>query len=388
MTESSTPPPLSRRAIIRGGALGAAGIASLGSSAALSAVNASASAGTAAAWTNVVDLGADKTGAADSTAAFQAAIDAGLPVYVPPGTYGCNRGPLVAASWMRIFGNSYGTTTIQTSGGHLFDMDNANGVLEGIEIDHVMLSATGGDIFHGANIVRSTVHHCWLVQNSPSHAIWNSSAATGLGTSYMRECCFYYNKECQYGSPRFISAWYLRGNGIGNGIADTWWYGGTCHNEGHDTTRWWYHILGPDSGQGGRNNRFQKITFDFPQGGMIRLESCTGDVIEDVVCTSLASLVVGNPLISIATVSGDSSGCAGIAIRNYARRGGNNGGNGITDIRLDANASQVTIDTPTVYAGGSVLDIDCGSARNVTLIGSPGSGNYTLLNGGGLNLIS
>jgi Diphthamide synthase len=54
MRESSAPPPLSRRALIRDGALGAAGIAALGSSAGLSSSSASASAGTPPAWTNVI----------------------------------------------------------------------------------------------------------------------------------------------------------------------------------------------------------------------------------------------------------------------------------------------------------------------------------------------
>lgn len=36
---------------------------------------------------NVLDYGVDPTGVADSSAALQSAIDTGLPVYVPPGTY-------------------------------------------------------------------------------------------------------------------------------------------------------------------------------------------------------------------------------------------------------------------------------------------------------------
>ena len=36
---------------------------------------------------NVLDYGADKTGVADSTAAFQAAISTGQAIYAPAGTY-------------------------------------------------------------------------------------------------------------------------------------------------------------------------------------------------------------------------------------------------------------------------------------------------------------
>ena len=39
---------------------------------------------------NVLDYGADSTGVADSTGAIQDAIDTGLPVYIPKGTYLCN----------------------------------------------------------------------------------------------------------------------------------------------------------------------------------------------------------------------------------------------------------------------------------------------------------
>lgn len=336
-------------------------------------------------WTNVVDLGADPSGAADSTSAFQTAINDGLPIYVPPGTFKCNQGPLVVPSWMRIFGNSYGTTTISTSGAHLFNMDNSDGKLEGVEIDHVTLNATGGNIFHGANIVRSSVHHCALVQNSAGNSVWNLSASTGLGTTYMAECSFYFNKETVFGSSRTINAWFLNGNGPMS-INDNWWFGNVCFNQDKDTSQFWYRLIGATSGQGSRNNRFEKITFEYPTGGMIKLESSTGDLIHDVTNEDLASLVVGNPMISVTTAAGNTSGCSGITIRNYSRRGGNNNNNGITDIKLDANAVQVMIDTPSVYSGGTKLTIDAGNATRVTLICTPAT--YSLLNGAGVSVLS
>jgi hypothetical protein len=383
--ESGRQRPVTRRGLMRGGALGAAGLGVLTSPAVFGAGAAQAVTDPVLSWTNVVDAGADPSGAKDSTSAFQAAIGASLPIYVPPGSYKCNSGPLAVAPWTRIFGNSYGTTTIFSSGAPLFNMDNSNGKLEGVEIDHLTLSATGGDIFSGANIVRSSVHHCFLIQNSAANAIWNCSASAGLGTTYMAECQFYFNREYQYGSPRTINAWYLNGNGPMN-INDNWWFGNVCFNQGGDTTHFWYRIIGAGAGQGSRNNRFQKLTFEYPQGGMIRLESSTGDLIEDVTSEDLASLPVGNPLISISTASGNSSGCSGIAIRSYSRRGGNNNGGGITDIQLDGNAVQFIIDTPTQYSGGSVLTIDAGGATRGTLIGSPAS--YTLQNGSGVKVLS
>ncbi len=175
-------------------------------------------------------------------------------------------------------------------------------------------------------------------------------------------------------------------------LNDNWWFGNVCFNDAHDSTQWWYRIIGATTGQESRNNLFQKITLEYPQGGMIRLESTTGDVIENVTSEDLGegthALPVGNPLISIASVSGNSSGYSGIAIRSYSRRGGDNQGNGITDIELDGNAFQFLIDTPTRYSGGSILLIDAGGGQNGTLIGSPGSGNYRLLNGSGVKVVS
>lgn len=385
MDDRSARPTVSRRRLIRGGALGAAGIAALAGPAVLGATPAGAAV-TDESWTNVVaDFNADPSGATDSTTAFQGAIAKGWPIYVPPGTYKCSQGPLAVPSWMRIFGNSYGTTTISTSGAHLFDMDNSNGKLEGVEIDHVTLSATGGDIFHGANIVRSSVHHCSLVQNSAGNSIWNMSASTGLGTTYMAECSFYFNKESVFGSSRTINAWFLNGNGPMN-VNDNWWFGNVCFNQDKDTSQFWFRVIGAASGQGSRNNRFEKLTFEYPTGGMIKLESTTGDLIHDVTNEDLANLVVGNSLISITTASGNSSGCSGITIRNYSRRGGTNNNNGITDIKLDANAVQVMIDTPSVYSGGSKLVIDAGNATHVTLICTPVT--YSLLNGAGVKILS
>jgi|SRR5215813_1981332 len=381
---------VTRRGLIRGGALGAAGIGALTAPALLGATGASAAVAPGLSWNNVVtDFKADHTGNTDSTTNFQNAINAGLPVYVPPGTYLCSNGPLVVAPYMHMFGNSYGTTTISTAGAPLFDMDPTPvppNPVEGVEIDHLTLSAasTGGDIFWGANLVRSSVHDCKLVQNNPASAIWNCSASTGAGTTYLAECRFYFNTEAIQGSAaRSINPWYLFGSMMH--INDNWWFGNVCFNSAHDQNNFWYRIIGDATQQRSRNNRFQKLTFEFPQGGMIKLESTTGDLIEDVTSEDLTGLTVGtNAMISIATASGNTNGCAGIAIRNYSRRGGPT--NAITDIKLDSNAVQFIIDTPSQYGGGQALAINAGGATHGTLIGSPA--NYSLTNAAGVKVLS
>lgn len=72
---------------------------------------------------SVVDLGADKTGVADSTAAFQAAITAGS-VYVPPGTYALTGNISIPGS--RKIWIQKGATVTNTGG--RFTAENVEGV--------------------------------------------------------------------------------------------------------------------------------------------------------------------------------------------------------------------------------------------------------------------
>jgi hypothetical protein len=55
-------------------------------------------------WADVLAYGADATGVADSTAAIQAAIDSGNPVYLPPGTYRTTGTLTVNSHYTTIFG--------------------------------------------------------------------------------------------------------------------------------------------------------------------------------------------------------------------------------------------------------------------------------------------
>jgi hypothetical protein len=59
---------------------------------------------------NVLDYGADATGAADSTAAFTSALAAGNTVFVPTGTFSINN--VLVASGQRIVGNGISATTL------------------------------------------------------------------------------------------------------------------------------------------------------------------------------------------------------------------------------------------------------------------------------------
>lgn len=94
---------------------------------------------------NVLDFGADPTGVADSTAAFQAAYAAGYRIYVPEGTYSVTQ--LVAPNKITILeGASGGGTTINTSGAVGLDYQHYSNVYgsRNSEINNIRVIAAPG----------------------------------------------------------------------------------------------------------------------------------------------------------------------------------------------------------------------------------------------------
>jgi hypothetical protein len=338
--------------------------------------------------------GADPTGAADSTAAFQAAINAlpagGGTVTVPPGTYKCNTGQLTVVSGLHLVApGGYGATTINcTAGGaYLFNLDppgySTSVHVEDLLITGLTINATGLDIFWGANIVRSRIVGNCLIQNSNGFAVMNVTQTTGTnGVTYLAENEFA-NKELIGGATRTIEAWHIDCSGTGLRCNDNWWHGGGSKifsSTGGDTSQYWLKLIGDTAGQfGSRNNRFSKLVFEIPNGtgGFIHLQNTTGDVLDDITSEDLSTSAVGNALILLDT--NGSGGCQGITIRNYSRRGGTLISNSLPDVKLDANATQITIDSPSLYSGGHALTMDLGNATNVTLTGA-WPVTYTLLN--------
>jgi Pectate lyase superfamily protein len=129
--------------------------------------------------------GADPTGAADSSAAIQAAMNAagklgskGGSVYLPPGRYLIDA-TLAPVSSVRLYGDGRTAAKLLSTTVPVFNMGPAT-TLQAVEIDHLFLAATNADIFTGANIERSYIHDCELQQNSAGHSIWNSAPGPGL----------------------------------------------------------------------------------------------------------------------------------------------------------------------------------------------------------------
>ena len=305
----------------------------------------------------------DTTGATD-TANITAAMNQQTgPVVLAPGTFTASLSPV---SFFHLQGSGVNLTTLNNSpGAAVFNLDTASGKIDTMEIDHMTISATGGDIFFGANMVRSQVHDCFLIQNSSGNAIMNVSASTGLGTTYLAECEFFSNREYIFGNPRTIEAWHLDMEG-GQRANDNSWRYSTLFNQGQDTAMFHYRMIGaPGSTAASRMNEWRKLTFEYPTGGMIRLEGVTDATIAQCTNEDLAALAVtANPLLSFGLSAGGAQ-CINIQVIGYCRRGGNNV---TTDIGNDAAQA------------GMQLDL-----QNCSQIGGGVAGPIVNLNGSGLH---
>ena len=143
--------------------------------------------------------GADPTGAADSTAAIQAAINAAAyvsasdasgilgaaqaTVYLPGGTYLISSGPLVLPHGhsIRITGAGDGTI-LKSTANAIIDFDGLNGLTEGsVEIDHLGFDAAGGHVFQNPNLHGQLhLHDLAIRQRSAGFSVfWADDTVTG-----------------------------------------------------------------------------------------------------------------------------------------------------------------------------------------------------------------
>jgi hypothetical protein len=325
----------------------------------------------------VLITGADPTGAADSSAAIQEALNAagklnqGGSVYVPPGKYLINT-TLAPVSGVRLYGDSRTAAKVFSTTVPVFNMGPVT-TLQAVEIDHLFLAAANADIFTGANIERSCIHDCELQQSSAGHSIWNSAPGPGL----MVEVIFERNLESIHGSPRTVEAWLLVAPSNPNQVNQNTWRDEVCFNNGSDAAQYWYHIQGNGVGTPkGDSNQFENVAFEKCPGGLIWLESCQDTLVEN--CHGWD--FTGAYSASLFKVSRNANGIAPTS-NTFINCGSIQGtlADGASDFQLDAHTSQTAIISPR--ASSHTLRIDCGNSTAVDLQGLPAS--VTLLNASG-----
>ncbi len=323
-------------------------------------------------WKNVLDYGATP-GAADSTAAFQQAINSlptgGGVVYVPAGDYSITSGPLLPVSGLTLLGDGRLNTSINATGAPLIDATNNSSAnsLDTVEIGHLALSATNAHLITGANVARWYIHDCTLSANTDAFSIWSASS-----TLKMVECRFERNSEYVHGASRSAPGWDLKSTNSSPLISQNVWQDEVCFNVDSDPTHVFYSISGAGSG-GHRNNAWRNILFEHPYGGMIRTESGTGVLIDH--CWSMDTPPPSSPggglikgtMFQIAQSSGGAAP-TGTTIQHSGRLYGSLNG-GVFDIQLDAGCVQTLIQG--CGSLGSAFAVDLGGSANVCLVGLP-----------------
>lgn len=313
-------------------------------------------------WINaVVAEGADPTGNADSTTAIQDAITAaGTGVcYLPAGTY-TTSAVLNPVSGGRICGPMYGAAKIVNTTTAIFDTGPSS-LLDNTEIDHLTLEATAGNIFDGANMARCHIHDCNLIQNGTGYGI------LGGTITELNECSFDRNRETAAVASRTVPMWNIVNSGTN--VNNNRWTDTRGFNSGPDLSQFWWYLAGT-GGTGLTNNQFVNCEVEAPAGGLIRVESCSGTVIDSCFAWDLAANTWGNSLISIGENATAGFGSSNTVIRNCGRNGGSSTG-GNYDVLLESTTSDTLVENQFLkqQAGGSALTLDAGSSSGAVFIG-------------------
>lgn len=342
--------------------LGAAEAEAAGNTAAITVLQSAA--------VNVKDpaYGAIGDGAADDTAAIQAALNAVPPggtVQLPPGTYVISA-PLLIPSGTRLTGTGYKASQITSAASSIIAADPGS-LLDTVEIDHLTLQVTGYDLFSGANVARWRVHDCQLIQNSPGNAIWNAPAV-GL----IIECVFERNIEYVYGNPRTVPAWYLNSASNSQQVNQNTWRDNVCFSKDGDTSQYWYQVISSGANTNNATNAFRNIVFENPLGGMIDLQSCVDSIIDT--CFAWDAAGIAQSLISIRKNAANSQTPNVNTIINSGRPGGSTLAAGVYDILLGPDCHYTSVIAPPansqINLGGSVSAKLVSNAGTVTLTGA------------------
>ena len=324
----------------------------------------------------------DTTGVTDS-ANINGLISLGASqVQLGPGQF---YAALTPAKAFRLSGAGIGAHDAEVrSGSAVFNFGNVS--LNGVEIEHLTIDATGSDIFTNMNLHRSYFHHLQIFQRSGANCIGtlgaNGSSAGGTGTG-LSTTTFEDIEQHVYCDPasgvRSVPGWFLYDNNGGGKNIDVVNF---CRvrsfnevsNSKIDNTQFIFDIGCQVAGTGGLADRVSFINCDFGQtlGGGIRLRSVQGALIEQPGFGNIFtqfSTAIGNSMIYVGQFAGAAVSQSPVITGYVRENSGTLTWSTFSDIEMQSTTTSPVLINPAHTGTGTGLIVNLNSCPSAQIIG-------------------
>lgn len=341
---------------------------------------------------NVRDHGVTGNGTTDDAPAINALISlvaasaAHGTIYFPRGTYllGSALLPTVA---MRFTGDQ--GAVIRSTASNIFNFagnymhPGAAGQQGVLEIDHLILDATGGHVFTAPNINQGSFHDLILYQRSPDKSVWNQTTGSLLWVKFENII------SNTYGATRTAPGWLISGSSTAD-VANLTFDHCLFQNPDLDATQYQV-VLQATAGTSGRyyheQNAFRDCYFEQPFGGAVKSLSGQGTVFDNCRVYDVFSKAVGNSMFYIGQAANSTWPSTNTTFSGTGRDLQGPNGSTTWDIQLESTCLQTEIsqydvrDIPGTFTGSPFLNL--GNSAGVVLSNNRAQ-TLTNANGAGL----
>lgn len=303
--------------------------------------------------------GAKGDGGTDDSAVIQGLLDAGKPVYLPPGRYVLGT-PLTIPTKARLRGaGKESTVLLPATDGLLVDGSKQR---NGVYVADLRIEANAGACIKGFNVKRSKFERMELVQRSADHP-----AIDGRDSTLLLVCTFDMVDTWVYGAPRTVPGIVFTSAATDAMTQTTfsnlsWWNGDWEASQAGvvDNTQPLASFAATGTSNKLRNNKLVNVVFENGRGGGVVLASCTGwDLVGCSSWDTKANTVVA-PMIRLTQTPGNSLACQDTQISRFSRVGEGPTTNTV-DILVEPGCSRTVVENCFTSASGTPLKVDMGS---------------------------